>query len=89
MTAYLAGVQERLRAAELARVEAQARAVEERKRRWLVATSAAAMLVMAGLAGTNWLRVAQVALPEMPWPLRPWRMRTGFGTAQEADRSST
>ncbi len=33
MAAYLAGVQERVRAAELARVEAQARAEEERKRR--------------------------------------------------------
>ncbi len=35
MTAYLAGVQERLRAAELLRVEAQARAEEEAKRRLL------------------------------------------------------
>ena len=35
LTAYLAGVQERLRAAELARVEAQARAEEETKRRVL------------------------------------------------------
>ncbi len=35
LTAYLAGVQERLRTAELARVEAQARAEEEAKRRIL------------------------------------------------------
>jgi serine/threonine-protein kinase len=35
LTAYLAGVQERLRTAELARVEAQARAEEEAKRRAL------------------------------------------------------
>jgi serine/threonine-protein kinase len=35
LTAYLAGVQERLRTAELARVEAQARAEEESKRRTL------------------------------------------------------
>jgi serine/threonine-protein kinase len=35
LTAYLAGVQERLRTAELARVEAQARAEEEAKRRSL------------------------------------------------------
>jgi serine/threonine-protein kinase len=35
LTSYLAGVQERLRAAELARVEAQARAEEEAKRRTL------------------------------------------------------
>src|SRR5262249_15017675 len=32
MSAYVAGVQDRLRKAELARVEAQAKAVEERKR---------------------------------------------------------
>src|SRR3954452_25068059 len=35
LTAYLTGVQERLRTAELARVEAQARAEEEAKRRVL------------------------------------------------------
>jgi Protein kinase domain len=59
MTAYLARVQERLKAAELARVEARAKSVEERKRRWFVVTSAAAILVMAGLAGVSWLSIAQ------------------------------
>ena len=48
MTAYLAGVQERLRAAELARVEAQAEAAEERKRRRLTVALAASVLVIAG-----------------------------------------
>jgi eukaryotic-like serine/threonine-protein kinase len=42
MTAYLSGVQDRLRTAELARVEAQARAEEERKRRRITVALAAA-----------------------------------------------
>jgi len=60
MTAYLAGVQERLRAAELARVEAQARTVEERKRRKTQFRMAAGILLAlaAGIAGvaTQWNR---------------------------------
>src|SRR5262249_4731327 len=60
MTAYLAGVQERLRAAELARVEAQARTVEERKRRTIQFRMAAGILLTlsAGIAGvaTQWNR---------------------------------
>jgi tetratricopeptide (TPR) repeat protein len=53
MTAYLAGVQERLLAAELARVEAQARTVAERKRRRTQLRMAAGILVAlgAGIAG--------------------------------------
>ena len=54
LTAYLAGVQERLRAAELARVEAQARAAEERKRRRLTVALAASVLVTAGVVGGGW-----------------------------------
>ena len=50
LTAYLAGVQERLRAAELARVEAQAKAAEERKRRRLTVAPAASLLLMAASA---------------------------------------
>jgi serine/threonine protein kinase len=60
LTAYLAGVQERLRAAELQRVEAQARAAEERKRRRAERTMAAGLLVVlaAGIAGvaSQWRR---------------------------------
>ena len=41
VTSYLAGVQERLRSAELERVEALARAEEETKRRALSRTSCA------------------------------------------------
>jgi serine/threonine-protein kinase len=62
LTAYLAGVQERLRTAELARVEAQARAAEERKRRRLQVGLAASVLAMAsvgGLAATAYFRQRQ------------------------------
>ncbi len=60
MTAHLAGVQERLRAAELARVEAQARIEEERKRRKTQFRMAAAILIalVLGTAGvvSQWRR---------------------------------
>jgi serine/threonine-protein kinase len=49
ITAYLAGVQERLRKAELARVEAQARAEEEAKR---ATVERARRLLTVGLAAT-------------------------------------
>ena len=49
MTAYLAGVQERLRTAELARVEAQARTEEERKRRKTQSRMAAAIFFALAL----------------------------------------
>jgi len=51
ITTYLAGVQERLKAAELARVEAQTKAAEESKRRKLTVALATAVLVVFGLAG--------------------------------------
>jgi serine/threonine-protein kinase len=71
VTAHLAGVQERLRAAELARVEAQARAEEESKRRVLAdrlsleerrkrrvsLALAASVLLTAALAGGGWVWV--------------------------------
>jgi eukaryotic-like serine/threonine-protein kinase len=56
ITAHLAGIQERLRAAELERARAEARASEERKRRQLTGTLAATvltLLVMSG-AGAAW-----------------------------------
>ncbi len=60
MTAHLAGVQERLRAAELAGAQAQARAEEERKRRrvQLRMAAAIALALAAGAAGvaTQWSR---------------------------------
>ena len=57
VTAYRAGVQERLRAAELARVEAQARAVGELRRRRLAVALAAAVvgLLVVGGGGAAWV----------------------------------
>jgi tetratricopeptide (TPR) repeat protein len=56
MNAYLNGVQTRLRAAELAHAEAQARAVEERrKRRWAVAFLAALLLLVVVGDSGGWL----------------------------------
>lgn len=51
LRAHLVGVQERLKVAELARVQAESRAAGERKRRLLVAGLAAALLALAGLVG--------------------------------------
>jgi len=58
LTAHLAGVQERLKAAELARVRAESRAAEERKRRLLVAGLAASLLALATLGGGGGLWLA-------------------------------
>jgi serine/threonine-protein kinase len=58
LTAHLAGVQERLRAAELARVEAQARAAEERKRRRLTVSLAASVLITVAAVGGGWAYLA-------------------------------
>ncbi|QEH31560.1 Serine/threonine-protein kinase PknB [Aquisphaera giovannonii] len=54
VTAHLAGVQERLRAAELERAQAQARAEEERKRRRLAVGLAASVLLTVGLGLGGW-----------------------------------
>ena len=66
LTTYLMGVQERLRTAELARVEAQTRAEEaqaraqiERSRRRRAVALAASVLVTAGLAGGGWTYLEQ------------------------------
>jgi serine/threonine-protein kinase len=59
--AYLAGVQERLRQAELERAQAQVRAAEERKRRRLAVGLAAAVLgiIMIAAGGGLWLQWQQ------------------------------
>ncbi|HVS34793.1 MAG TPA: tetratricopeptide repeat protein [Gemmataceae bacterium] len=56
VTAYLAGVQERLRAAELERAAAQARADGERKRRrlWTALGAAVLLLIVLGAGGGLW-----------------------------------
>jgi serine/threonine-protein kinase len=51
LAAHLAGVRERLRAAELARARAESRVAEERKRRLLLAGLAASMLALVALGG--------------------------------------
>ncbi len=66
LTAYLAGVQERLKAAELARSRAELRAAEERKRRVLLASLAASLLALAVLGGGGgwWLAQQRTARQE-------------------------
>ncbi|HKI18652.1 MAG TPA: serine/threonine-protein kinase, partial [Isosphaeraceae bacterium] len=59
ITAYLSEVQDRLRSAELARVEAQARAEEERKRRRITVALAASVLLTAGVVGGGWSYLAR------------------------------
>jgi serine/threonine-protein kinase len=57
LTAYLDGVQERLRQAELAQAEAKARAIEEVKRRRLTLALAATVLLALTLGGGGFLYV--------------------------------
>src|SRR4051812_32566474 len=66
LTAHLAGVQERLRAAELARARAESRAAGERKRRLLTAGLAASVLALAALGGGGglWLTHQRAAREE-------------------------
>ena len=59
MSAYQAGVQDRLRAAERARVQAQTRAEEERKRRRVTVALAASLLGLGLLGGGGSAYVAR------------------------------
>ena len=59
ITAYLAGVQERLHAAERDRAVAVARAVEERKRRRLAVGLAGSVLVLFAAVGCGWAWITQ------------------------------
>ena len=54
MTAYLCGVQERLKQAELASVEAQARSAQEKTRRRLAVGLAAAIVALMATLGGGW-----------------------------------
>jgi serine/threonine-protein kinase len=54
ITGYLDGVQHRLKAAELARVEAETKGAEERKRRRLAVALAASVLGLILLGGGGW-----------------------------------
>jgi hypothetical protein len=57
LTAHLAGMQQRLKAAELAQTKAESRAVEERKRRMLAVGLAASLIavVALGVGGGTWV----------------------------------
>jgi serine/threonine-protein kinase len=59
LTTYLAGVEQRLRAAGLGQAQAEARAAEERKRRVLTVALAASILATALLGGGAWVWVTQ------------------------------
>ncbi len=59
LSAHLAGVQDRLRAAELAEVEARAHAEDERKRRKLTVALAASLIGTAVLVGGGWAWTAE------------------------------
>ncbi len=66
LSSYLAGVQNRLKVAELARARAESKAAEERKRRVLVAGLAASLLALAtlGAGGGAWLTRQRAARAE-------------------------
>ena len=55
----MAGVQERLKIAEVAQARAEARAIEERKRRLLAIGLAVSVLLIAALVGGGWSWVAR------------------------------
>ncbi len=59
LSAYQTGVQERLKIAEVAQARAEARAIEERKRRVLAIGLAVSVLLIAALVGGGWSWVAR------------------------------
>ena len=59
VTAHMESVENRLRAAELARVEADTRAIEERKRRKVFMALAASTLLTLLVAGGGWMWVQE------------------------------
>ena len=59
VTSYLESVEQRLRRAELARVEVATKAEEERKRRKIFMALAGTIMVTFGLVGSGWLYIQQ------------------------------
>jgi serine/threonine-protein kinase len=85
ITAHLVGVQERLKAAELGRVEAQtraeeaqARAVIERSRQRRTVALAGSVLLIAGLAGGGWAYLVR------QWQTRAVLFNRALGEAEGA-----
>jgi serine/threonine-protein kinase len=93
---YQAGVQERLRQAELERAAAQARATSERKRRRLavgLAASLVTLMMIVGGAGvwyqqqrTELRRGAEAALDKLPDLFKRWRWQEAETVLGEVDR---
>jgi len=76
LTGYLSGVQVRLRAAELARVESQTKAAEERKRRRITAALEASVLVTASVIDGGWAYLARQRAARLPQQARAAVMQT-------------
>jgi tetratricopeptide (TPR) repeat protein len=84
VAAYQAGVQERLRAAELARTAAQAKAGEERKRRRLtVVLAAAVVLIVLGTSGAALWYFADQARQQRKLGIAEQDVRQNLNQAQE------
>ncbi len=85
VTAYLAGVQDRLRQAELARAAAQAKAAEERKRRRLtLALAATVLLAVTGAgAGVLWFQQDRAARAAADAGLAAERARKAAATERD------
>ncbi len=77
ITAYLAGVQERVQAAERERVVAVARAIEERRRKVQLAL-AASVLAFTTLGGLSTTYYFEQCAPRRP--IGSWARRSRFAT---------
>jgi serine/threonine-protein kinase len=73
VSAYQAGVAERLRRAELARVEEQARVVQERRARRLAAALVASVAALAAMAGGTWWSIDRQDRDRAAWVARALR----------------
>jgi hypothetical protein len=89
VAAYQAGVQERLRAAELARTAAQAKAGEERKRgRLTVVLAAAVILIVLGSSGAALWYFDDQARQEREELLRQAEIARTLGMAEQDVRQN-
>jgi serine/threonine-protein kinase len=86
LTAHLAGVQERLRRAELDRAAAQARAAEERKRRRVQLALAAAVLFVVAIGGGGawWVQQERAARQQAAAGAVKFALEKAAGLCQQA-----